>query len=55
MVAPASIEVGLGNEYYAIHDELMRALADTIRQEYKAIIDAGFILQGRRRLGPGRL
>ncbi len=45
VVAPASIEVGLGNEYYATHDELMRALADAIRQEYKAIIDAGFILQ----------
>ncbi len=45
VVAPASIEVGLGNEYYDTHDELMRALADTIRQEYKAIIDAGFILQ----------
>ena len=45
VVAPASIEVGLRNEYYATHDELMRALADTIRQEYKAIIDAGFILQ----------
>ena len=45
VVAPASIEVGLGNEHYATHDELMRALADTIRQEYKAIIDAGFILQ----------
>ena len=45
VVAPASIEVGLGNEYYATHDELMRALADTIAQEYKAIIDAGFILQ----------
>ena len=45
VVAPASIEVGLSNDYYATHDELMRALADTIRQEYKAIIDAGFILQ----------
>ena len=45
VVAPASIEVGLANDYYATHDELMRALADTIRQEYKAIIDAGFILQ----------
>ena len=45
VVAPASIEVGLGNEYYATHDELMRALADTIAQEYKAIVDAGFILQ----------
>jgi len=45
VVAPASIEVGLGNEYYASHDELMRALADAIRDEYKAIIDAGFVLQ----------
>ena len=45
VVAPASIEVGLGNEYYSTHDELMRALADAMRQEYKAIIDAGFILQ----------
>ena len=45
VVAPASIEVGLANEYYSTHDELMRGLADAIRQEYKAIIDAGFILQ----------
>ena len=45
VVAPASIEVGLGNEYYSTHDELMRALADAMRQEYKAIIDAGVILQ----------
>jgi 5-methyltetrahydropteroyltriglutamate--homocysteine methyltransferase len=44
-VAPASIEVGLGNEYYASHDDLMRALADALRDEYKAIVDAGFILQ----------
>lgn len=45
VVAPSSIEVGLGNEYYATHDELMRALADAVRQEYRAIIDAGFVLQ----------
>jgi 5-methyltetrahydropteroyltriglutamate--homocysteine methyltransferase len=45
VVAPASIEVGIGNEYYADRDDLMRALADAIREEYKAIIDAGFILQ----------
>ena len=45
VVAPASIEVGLANEYYSTRDELMRGLADAIRQEYKAIIDAGFILQ----------
>jgi 5-methyltetrahydropteroyltriglutamate--homocysteine methyltransferase len=45
VVAPASIEVGLGNEYYASREDLMRALADAIREEYKAIIDAGFLLQ----------
>jgi 5-methyltetrahydropteroyltriglutamate--homocysteine methyltransferase len=52
VVAPASIEVGLGNEYYATHDELMRALADTIRQEDNAIIDAGFFLQVAAACGP---
>jgi len=45
VVAPASIEVGLANEHYSSHDELMRALADVIREEYRAIVDAGFILQ----------
>lgn len=45
VVAPGSIEVGLANEYYANRDDLMRALADAIAEEYRAIIDAGFILQ----------
>ncbi len=45
VVAPASIEVGVGNEHYASRDDLMRALADAIREEYEAIIEAGFILQ----------
>jgi 5-methyltetrahydropteroyltriglutamate--homocysteine methyltransferase len=45
VVAPASVEVGLANEYYSSHDELMRALADALRDEYRAIVDAGFILQ----------
>jgi 5-methyltetrahydropteroyltriglutamate--homocysteine methyltransferase len=45
VVAPASIQVGLADEHYRSRDDLMRALADAIRQEYKAIIDAGFILQ----------
>ena len=44
-VAPASIEVGLADEYYGSRDDLMRALADALRPEYKAIVDAGFILQ----------
>jgi 5-methyltetrahydropteroyltriglutamate--homocysteine methyltransferase len=45
VVAPASIEIGLANEYYGSRDDLMRALADAIRQEYRAIVAAGFILQ----------
>lgn len=45
VVAPGSIEVGLANEHYANRDDLMRALADAIAEEYRAIIDAGFILQ----------
>lgn len=44
-VAPASVEVGLRNEHYPSDDEFLRALADVMAQEYKAIIEAGFILQ----------
>ena len=45
VVAPASVEVGLTDEYYGSRDELMRALADALSQEYRAIVDAGFIVQ----------
>jgi len=45
MVAPASIVVALQNEYYGSEDELLAALADVLRQEYRAVIDAGFLLQ----------
>ncbi len=45
VVAPASVEVGLADEYYGSRDELMRALADALSQEYRAIVDAGFIVQ----------
>ena len=45
VVAPASVEVGLADEYYGSRDELMRALADALREEYRAIVDAGFIVQ----------
>ncbi|HEY3882369.1 MAG TPA: cobalamin-independent methionine synthase II family protein [Trebonia sp.] len=44
-VAPASIVVALENEYYGSEDELLRALAGVLREEYRAIVDAGFILQ----------
>jgi 5-methyltetrahydropteroyltriglutamate--homocysteine methyltransferase len=45
VVAPASIEVGMGNEYYATSEELVWALADAMRHEYQAVLDAGFQLQ----------
>jgi 5-methyltetrahydropteroyltriglutamate--homocysteine methyltransferase len=45
VVAPASLMVGLADEHYGSPDDLMRALAGALREEYKAIIDAGFILQ----------
>ena len=45
VVAPASIEVGLADEHYGNRDDLMRALADALAQEYRAIVDAGFLLQ----------
>jgi 5-methyltetrahydropteroyltriglutamate--homocysteine methyltransferase len=33
------------NEYYADRDEYLEAIADAMREEYLAIVDAGFILQ----------
>lgn len=45
VAAPASILTGLANTYYASQDELLLAMADTIKEEYRAIIDAGFLLQ----------
>ena len=44
-VAPASAEVDMGNEHYATQEELLWALAEAMREEYRAIVDAGFQLQ----------
>lgn len=43
--APASLEVYRQNEYYATDEEYLFALADALRVEYEAIVDAGLILQ----------
>jgi len=45
VLAPGWLEHFFFNEYYATEDEYLFALADAIRPEYKAIVDAGFILQ----------
>ena len=43
-VSPATLQI-LPNEYYKSQEDYTWALAEAIREEYKAIIDAGFILQ----------
>ena len=55
-VAPGSA-ARIGNAYYKTDEEFMFACADAMREEYKAIVDAGLILQlddpgDRRELGP---
>lgn len=43
-VSPATLQI-LPNEHYRDHEEYTWALAEAIRDEYKAITDAGFVLQ----------
>ena len=44
-VAPGTIEHWMDNEHYQSDEEFLTATADALKVEYKAIIDAGFILQ----------
>ena len=43
-VSPATLQI-LPNEHYRTKEDYTWALAEAIREEYKAIVDAGFILQ----------
>jgi 5-methyltetrahydropteroyltriglutamate--homocysteine methyltransferase len=43
-VAPGSAS-RIGNAYYKTEEELLYACADAMREEYKAILDAGLVLQ----------
>jgi 5-methyltetrahydropteroyltriglutamate--homocysteine methyltransferase len=43
-VAPGSAS-RIGNAYYKTEEELLYACADAMREEYKAIVDAGLVLQ----------
>ncbi|HWC92841.1 MAG TPA: cobalamin-independent methionine synthase II family protein [Pseudolabrys sp.] len=45
VAAPASVIPDRKNEYYKNDDELMAAIAQAMRTEYKMIIDAGFLVQ----------
>jgi 5-methyltetrahydropteroyltriglutamate--homocysteine methyltransferase len=44
-VAPGTMEHWLRNEYYKTDEEMLYAIAEAMKEEYKAIIDAGFVLQ----------
>ena len=43
-VSPATLQI-LANEHYQTQEDYTWALAEAIREEYKTIVDAGFILQ----------
>ena len=44
-VTPGTMEHWLKNEHYKTDEEYLFALADALHVEYKAIVDAGFLLQ----------
>ena len=44
-IAPSYIFATLPNEFYRTDEEYEQALADALREEYRTIVDAGFVLQ----------
>jgi 5-methyltetrahydropteroyltriglutamate--homocysteine methyltransferase len=44
-IAPGTMEHWMKNEYYPTTEAYLFAIADAMHEEYKAIVDAGFILQ----------
>ncbi len=44
-IAPSYIFATLPNEFYRTDEEYEHALANALREEYRAIVDAGFVLQ----------
>jgi 5-methyltetrahydropteroyltriglutamate--homocysteine methyltransferase len=44
-ISPSNLELYYENRYYASDEEYLAALADAMRVEYQAIVDAGFVLQ----------
>jgi 5-methyltetrahydropteroyltriglutamate--homocysteine methyltransferase len=44
-LGPLSLGAGARNEYYPSEEAYMMAVAEAVREEYKAITDAGFIVQ----------
>ena len=44
-IAPSNVETTTPNEYYPTQEAYVFAIAEAMREEYKAIVDAGFVLQ----------
>jgi len=44
-ISPSNLELYYENQYYPSAEEYLAALADAMRVEYQAIVDAGFVLQ----------
>ena len=44
-IASSYVAATFANAYYRTHEEYEQAVSDAMREEYKAIVDAGFILQ----------
>jgi 5-methyltetrahydropteroyltriglutamate--homocysteine methyltransferase len=44
-IAPSNVEATTPNEYYPTQEAYVFAIAEAMREEYKAIVDAGFVLQ----------
>jgi 5-methyltetrahydropteroyltriglutamate--homocysteine methyltransferase len=45
VAAPASVIPDRKNEYYKSDDDLVQAIAEAMRTEYRMIVDAGFLVQ----------
>src|SRR5439155_1259222 len=44
-ISPTSIEDWQRNAYYKTEEEYLAAIAEAMHEEYKAIVDAGFLVQ----------
>src|SRR5919199_3397440 len=44
-ISPSNIEDWQKNAYYKTQEEFVFAIAEAMREEYKAIVDAGFLVQ----------
>ena len=44
-ITPGNVAQVLANQYYPTREEYLKALGDAMKEEYRAIVDAGFVLQ----------